>query len=262
MFVDPKGPGLANDMWAPGVITHMLLTAAHPFDDNGKADDDDSSQHLLRRAQLRGLDRLGAGQAVCAHAAAEGSQAAPLDEQLLQHPDLHQDAASTHGSGTGGTGGMGDDGAAGSGNSRIGFFRRGSKDRAAEKARAEEARMRDEKMRQFRAHTGKLRAACFSVLLQQYAEDQKKEQSRIEAEAAESGRSGAKMVPRRTRSLQAGRAALRRYESMRGPMLEGEMLKRTFRVFDVDGKGHWRRRDTRAAQVWAERRRGRRMASG
>ena len=25
---------------------------------------------------------------------------------------------------------------------------------------------------------------------------------------------------------------------MRGPMLEGEMLKRTFRVFDVDGKGY------------------------
>jgi len=42
---------------------------------------------------------------------------------------------------------------------------------------------------------------------------------------------------RRWLSAQAGARALRRHESLRGPMLEGELLTKTFRVFDADGEG-------------------------
>ena len=114
VFVDPKGPGLANDMWAIGVITHMLLTAAHPFDDNGKADDD-----TIRRNICYGEPNFEdwtaseqAKQFVLMLLRKDPKQRLSI-EQLLQHPWIwDQDAASTHGSGTGGTGGMGDDGAA------------------------------------------------------------------------------------------------------------------------------------------------------
>ena len=37
---------------------------------------------------------------------------------------------------------------------------------------------------------------------------------------------------------QAGRRALRRHESVRGPLLESDLLTKAFRVFDFDGKGY------------------------
>mmetsp|Transcript_36053 Transcript_36053/g.119424 ORF Transcript_36053/g.119424 Transcript_36053/m.119424 type:complete len:439 (+) Transcript_36053:983-2299(+) len=87
---------------------------------------------------------------------------------------------------------------------------------------------RDQKMRAFRAHTSRLRAACFSVLLQQQAAER--------AERADDASEGPHV--RRWLSAQAGARALRRHESLRGPMLEGELLTKTFRVFDADGKGY------------------------
>ena len=86
---------------------------------------------------------------------------------------------------------------------------------------------RDQKMRAFRAHTSRLRAACFSVLLQQQAAER--------AERADDASEG--LHVRRSLSAQAGARALRRHESLRGPMLEGELLTKTFRVFDADGDG-------------------------
>ena len=125
-------------------------------------------------------------------------------EQLLQHPWICGEAADARSAG--GARGVKDgvDGAVGG------------------EAEAAEARLRDDKMRTFRAHTARLRAACFSVLLQQ--------------QAAERAPQPGEKTLLRTRSQQAGREALRRHDSMRGPMLEGEMLAKTFRVFDRDGK--------------------------
>ena len=42
-----RGPGLESDLWALGVITYMLLTAAHPFDDDGEATDEKIRDNLL-----------------------------------------------------------------------------------------------------------------------------------------------------------------------------------------------------------------------
>ena len=36
-------------MWALGVLTYMLLTASHPFDDEGQASDDQIRHNILHR---------------------------------------------------------------------------------------------------------------------------------------------------------------------------------------------------------------------
>ena len=66
------GPGLPNDMWGLGVIIYMLLTAGHPFDDNGQAEEATIKRHILngegassppppapRAASARALTRAG-----------------------------------------------------------------------------------------------------------------------------------------------------------------------------------------------------------
>ena len=73
-------------------------------------------------------------------------------EQLLQHPWICGEAADARSAtGVGGKGAKGGGGRGGGG-----YGGKGGK------AEAAEARLRDEKMRTFRAHTSKLRAACFA----------------------------------------------------------------------------------------------------
>ena len=191
VFTD--GPGLPNDLWALGVVTYMLLTAGHPFDDNGQADDETVRKNIVE-GEPNMAEWPSSASAEARHVVERLLDKDPSSrltiEQLLQHPWIRYGGAS---------------------------------------ARSEtywEARRRDEKMREFRAHTARLRAACFALLLQDVASD------RAAQVAADPG------MLKRTHSQRAGRAALRRHESMRGPMLGSEMLTRTFRVFDADGKGY------------------------
>ena len=179
-------PGLPNDLWALGIVAYMLLTAGHPFDDNGRADDAAIQTNVT--SEPPNMDEWPAGASdearhcVLSLLRKDPSKRLTI-EQLLQHPWIvGKGGASAHS--------------------------------------VAEAQERDEQTRRFREHTARLRAACFALMLQDVA-----------SERAALVRSDPNALQRK-RSQQAGSAALRRHESMRGQMIEGDLLTRTFRVFD------------------------------
>jgi calcium/calmodulin-dependent protein kinase I len=191
VFGSNRGPGLPNDVWSLGVITYLLLCAAHPFDDRGKADDVTLVENIIEKApDFEGWPASEEAQQFVSMLLRKRIDERPTIEQLLQHP----------------------------------WIVRGGSD---EEFDGSEIWQRDEKLRQFRQQTARLRAACFSVLVQQ------------QAERSHSLRGLRKNSSERRRDdAEAGQRTLRRYDSMRGPMLETGMLRRAFNVFDRDGKGY------------------------
>jgi len=243
-----RGPGLESDLWALGVITYMLLTAAHPFDDDGEATDEKIRDNLLYQEPSFGKywSSSTSAQHFIEMLLRKDPDRRLTIEQLLQHPWITQfDASGRFGIAPTKAPAMSASAppAAVPRSAPRGVLfgsllgpsaedRRKEaalKAREAEEAAAEAARL--EKMRAFREHTARLRAACFSVLVQQQASDRAQE---LAAPRAADQHRSAKAAA----SAQAGRKALRRHESMRGPMLEGDMLRRAFRIFDQEGKGY------------------------
>ena len=200
-------PGLPHDIWGLGVLTFIMLTAAHPFDDAGEADNERIMKNVTSAEpqwDANGEWQASDGAREFVRQLLRKDPTARLTiEQLLQHPWIMGEAADARSGGGGGGGG-------GNGGS------------------AAEARAREERRRTFRAQSARLRTACFSLVLQQLAA----ERAAAEQQAADDD------GLRRSISQRRGRAALKRHSSVRGPMLEGAMLARTFHQFDRDAKGY------------------------
>ena len=193
-----QGPGLPNDMWGLGVLTYMLLTAGHPFDDNGQADDATIKKHILdgavNWAEWPAVSSRSSRHLVERCLERDPSRRLTI-EQLLQHPWIRQ-------------GGEQNEPA--------------RNPREAQRRAAEAA----ERASDHKARTARLRAACFSLLVQDIAAE------RAALVAADP------TVSQRATAHKAGKRALARHNSVSGAMLQSDMLMRTFRVFDAEGKGY------------------------
>jgi len=134
------GPGLPNDMWGLGVLVFILLTAGHPFDDNGQADEATTKRHIIN-AEVNWAEWPADASKEARHLVERLLTKEPerrlTIEQLLQHPWIQA----------------------------AGAMSRKETKREAKRREEEEAAERE----LHRKRTAKLRAACFALLVQDVA---------------------------------------------------------------------------------------------